>query len=60
MHKLIADMRAQGYAGLRELRLCFHDIIYDIAHADLKFGEFLDGLGLAHRKEQARKRTARL
>ncbi len=53
-------MRAQGYAGLRELRLCFHDIIYDIAHADLKFGEFLDGLGLAHRKEQARKRTARL
>lgn len=43
---LIADMEAQGYASMHDLRVCFHDIIHDIAHADLKFGEFLDGLGL--------------
>lgn len=60
VNKLIANMRAQGYAGLRELRMCFHDIIYDIAHADLKFGEFLDGQGLSRRTEQTRQRAVRL
>lgn len=51
VESLIADMRAQGYAGLHDLRVCFHDIIHDVVHADLKFGEFLDGLGLIPRRQ---------
>ena len=50
VENLIAEMQAQGYAGMRELRVCFHDIIHDIVHADLKFGEFLDGAGLIPRR----------
>jgi len=51
IESLIADMRAQGYAGIQDLRVCFHDIIHDVVHADLKFGEFLDGLGLIPRRQ---------
>jgi hemerythrin-like metal-binding protein len=47
--ELVTQIRGQGYAGIRELRVCFHGIIFDIAHADLKFGEFLDGQGLSQR-----------
>ena len=50
VENLIAGMQAQGYADIRELRVCFHDIIHDIVHADLKFGEFLDGAGLIPRR----------
>ena len=39
---LIQSMRNRGYASLQDLRICFHDILHDIARADLKFGEFLD------------------
>ena len=39
---LIETMREQGYASLQDLRICFHDILHDIARADLKYGEFLD------------------
>ncbi|MEQ8229775.1 MAG: hemerythrin family protein [Rhodospirillales bacterium] len=46
MQKLIDNIRDKGHAGLHDLRLCFHDIIYDMAHADMKFGEFVVGLGL--------------
>ena len=49
VHRLILDIREQGYAGIRELRICFDDIIYDIVHADLKFGEFLAMNGLTDR-----------
>ena len=50
VENLIAGMQAQGYVGIRELRVCFHDIIHDIVHADLKFREFLDGAGLIPRR----------
>lgn len=50
MHKMIADIRNQGYAGMRELRVCFHDIIQAVVHADLKFSEFLEGQGLSQRE----------
>tara|TARA_B100000513_G_scaffold192180_1_gene118223 strand:+ start:94 stop:519 length:426 start_codon:yes stop_codon:yes gene_type:complete len=49
LQKLIGTVREQGYAGIRELRICFDDIIYDIVHADLKFGEFLDANGYSKR-----------
>lgn len=50
LRKLIDEMESKGYADMHDLRVCFHDIVHDIAHADLKFGEFLEGLGLTERK----------
>ena len=50
VHELIRGMRSRGYAGMQDLRVCFHDIIYDIAHADLQFGEFVENLGLTQRR----------
>jgi hemerythrin-like metal-binding protein len=42
VRSLIDTMRDRGYACLQDLQVCFHDILHDIARADLKFGEFLD------------------
>lgn len=43
---LISKVRSRGYLEMHDLQICFHDVIHDIAHADLKFSEFVNSLGL--------------
>lgn len=42
------ECRSQGHADLRILRECFDGVITDVARADLKFGEFIQGRGLTN------------
>ena len=42
--------RERGFADMSVIYDCFDDIVNDIARADLKFGEYLDDLGLRERR----------
>lgn len=44
--QLLQACRDQGYADKSTICDCFCEIVEDVASADLKFGEFLDGMGL--------------
>ena len=47
--KLRNICRKKGFADCDVVCDCFDEIIHDIAAADLKFAEFLDGMGLLER-----------
>lgn len=44
--KLIRECRQAGQASIDVVRNCFHQVVFDVARADLKFREFLVDEGI--------------